>query len=171
MWIIFKCERSEHYKIFSVYQIFLQETVIPADKTQVTAFSVIDNQLNEQLRILANEPIKDDENSAFQSVKKLYKACFNTDLIEQRGTTPVTTVLNAMGGWPIVMTNWNQDSSWTWQKSVEWSRQNGFSVSYFLSFSVSTDNKDTTKRIIKVLEMALESYLRFHNIIFTDRSS
>lgn len=125
--------------------------MIPDDKTQVTAFSVIDNQLNEQLRVIINEPIKSDEIAPFQNAKKLYKACFNTDLVEQRGTTPVMNVLNAMGGWPVVMSTWNSDT-WTWQQSVQKSRENGYSVSYFLSFSVSTDNKDTTKRIIRVIE-------------------
>jgi neprilysin len=129
----------------------LQETVIPDDKSQVTAFSVIENQLNEQLRVIINEPSKDEDIEPFKNVKKLYKACFNTDLIESRGITPVTNVLNAMGGWPVISTTWNE-GSWTWQQSVFRSKENGYSVSNFLSFSVSTDNKDTTKRIIRVIE-------------------
>lgn len=125
--------------------------MIPDDKTQVTAFSVIDNQLNEQLRVLINEPIKDDEIEPFKNAKKLYKACFNEDLIEQRGSEPVKNVLNSMGGWPVTLVTWNE-ATWTWQQSVALSKENGYSVSYFLSFSVSTDNKDTLKRIIRVIE-------------------
>lgn len=127
--------------------------MIPDDKTQVTAFSVIDNLLNEQLRVLINVPIKTDEIAPFQNVKKLYKACFNTDLIEERGMTPVLNILNDMGGWPVVMSNaWDTTNIWSWEKSVEFSKINGYSVSYFLSFSVSTDNKDTTRRIIRVIK-------------------
>lgn len=127
--------------------------MIPDDKTQVTAFSVIDNLLNEQLRVIINEPIKENEIAPFQNAKKLFKACYNTALVEQRGTTPVTNILTSMGGWPVVMpiAGWNE-ASWTWQQSVARSRENGYSVSYFLSFSVSSDNKDTTKRIIRVIK-------------------
>jgi neprilysin len=132
-------------------KIYLQETVIPDDKTQVTAFSVIDNQLNEQLRVIINEPILNNDIAPFQNAKKLFKACYNTAMVEQLDTTPVTNVLTAMGGWPVILPfeSWNADL-WTWQQSVSRSRENGYSVSYFLSFSVSTDNKDTTKRIIRV---------------------
>lgn len=125
--------------------------MIPDDKTQVTSFSVIDNQLNEQLRVIINEPIQTNEIAPFQNAKKLYQACFNTDLVESRGTTPVMEVLNKMGGWPVLLAvgDWDE-SSWTWQRAIALSKENGYSVSYFLSFSVSTDNKDTTKRIIRV---------------------
>ena len=125
--------------------------MIPDDKTQVTSFSVIENQLKEQLRVIITEPIQADEIEPFQNVKKLYQACFNTATIEERGTIPVDNVLTAMGGWPVVLAqgNWNEND-WSWQQSVAWSRSFGYSVSYFLSFSVSTDNKDTTKRIIRV---------------------
>lgn len=130
----------------------MQDTVIPDDKTQVTSFSVIDNQLNEQLRVIINEPIKSGEIAPFQNAKRLFKACYNTALAESRGITPVTNVMTAMGGWPAVLPlgEWNE-ATWTWQQSVARSRENGYSVSYFLSFSVSTDNKDTTKRIIRVI--------------------
>lgn len=125
--------------------------MIPDDKTQMTAFSVIENKLKEQLRVIVNEPSQPDEIEPFQNFKKLYKSCVNTDLIEQRGLSPVLNVLNAMGGWPLVSgDNWNSPDTWTWQQSVINSRANGYSVNYFLSFSVSTDNKNTTQRIIRV---------------------
>lgn len=126
--------------------------MIPDDKTQITAFSVIENKLKEELRVIVNEPIGTNDIEPFKNFKTLYKACFNTALIEQRGPTPVLNALIAMGGWPVVAGNsWNSPDVWTWQQSVVNSRSNGYSVSYFLSFSVSTDNKDTTKRIIRVM--------------------
>lgn len=124
--------------------------MIPDDKTLITSFSVIENQLKEQLRVIVSEPIQTSEIEPFQNFKKLYQACFDTALIEERGVAPVLNALNAMGGWPVVVgSTWNPDT-WTWQQSVINSRTNGYSVSYFLSFSVSTDSKDTTRRIIRV---------------------
>lgn len=100
--------------------------------------------------MIVTEPIQENEIEPFQNVKKLYQACFNTQVIENRGVTPVLTVLNSMGGWPVVDgDNWD-GNSWTWQQSAINSLIYGYSVSSFISFSVSSDNKDSTKRIIRV---------------------
>lgn len=135
--------------------------MIPDDKTSVTSFSVIQNKMKEQLRVIVNEPIATGDIEPFQNVKNLYKACMNTDVIEALGKAPVETILNQMGGWPVA--TGTLDSTWTWQRSAWLSRERGYSVSYFLSFSVSTDNKDSTKRIIRVSVLVLnhlKDYLR-----------
>jgi hypothetical protein len=73
----------------------------------------------------------------------------NTDLIENRDTTPVANVLNAMGGWPVLDDNWSVPN-WQWVDDIASSRANGYSVNYLLSFAVSTDNRVSTKRVIRV---------------------
>lgn len=123
--------------------------MIPDDKTTVTAFSVIENDLKEQLKFIVQEPIIGDI-LPFQNVKSLYRACMNMPLIESQGVTPVRNVIDSMGGWPVLETVWNGNNDWTWQRSVQLSRTFGFSVSNFMSFSVSTDNKNSSRRIIRV---------------------
>lgn len=140
---------SKKFKFDFNFLSRLQNTVIPDDRTQITSFSQIDTQMREQLREIVSEPITAGEIVPFQNVKKLYQACSNTALIDQLGTAPVLNALNSMGGWPVVNTAWNENA-WTWQGSVASSRQFGYSVSYLLSFSVSTDNRDSTKRVIRV---------------------
>lgn len=71
-------------------------------------------------------------------------------LIESQGATPVRNVIDSMGGWPVLETVWNGNNDWTWQRSVQLSRTFGYSVSSFMSFSVSTDNKNSSRRIIRV---------------------
>lgn len=56
---------------------FLKNTNIPDDKTSVTMFSVINDQLQEQLRTMIEEPIMENEPKPFVLAKKLYKACMN----------------------------------------------------------------------------------------------
>lgn len=123
--------------------------MIPDDKSSVTSFSVITNQMKEQLRVIVAEPIADNEVQPFKDVKNLYRACMDTETIESLGTAPVLSALNRMGGWPVVSSTWNTNT-WTWDGSAALARQNGYSVSNFLSFSVSTDNKNSTRRIIRV---------------------
>lgn len=126
--------------------------MIPDDKTTVTAFSVIENELKDQLRVLVQEPIQSDDIVPFQNVKSLYRACMNVALIEEQGVAPVRNVIDSIGGWPVLETVWNGNNDWTWQQSVQRSRTFGYSVSNFLSFSVSTDNRNSSKRIIRVRE-------------------
>lgn len=48
-------------------------------------FSIISDELQEQLRKMIEEPIKEDEPKPFQLTKKLYKACMNKTEIEADG--------------------------------------------------------------------------------------
>lgn len=123
--------------------------MIPDDKTTVTAFSVIENEMKDQLRVIVQEDIQANEIAPFQNVKRLYRACINTDLIESLGDTPVRSALIAVGRWPVADSGWIENT-WTWYDSVTSSRANGYSVSYFMSFSVSTDNRNSSRRIIRV---------------------
>lgn len=126
--------------------------MIPDDRTTVTAFSLIENVLKDQLRVIVQEPIQSNDIVPFQNVKRLYRACMNTALIETQGVTPVRNAINSMGGWPVLDTNWDSNE-WTWQRSAQLSREFGYSVSNFMSFSVSTDNKNSSRRIIRVRKL------------------
>ena len=124
--------------------------MIPDDKKSVSSFSLIENKMKENLRVIISEEIQANEIEPFKNAKTLYKACMNTDVINSLGTAPFTTVFNQMGGWPTVVGDaWNE-TAWTRQGAAVLSRNFGYSVSYFLSFAVSTDDKDSTKQIILV---------------------
>lgn len=56
---------------------FVDNTVIPDDKTQMTTFAMLNDKLDEQVRRLVEEPVKEDEPKAFQLVKNLYTSCMN----------------------------------------------------------------------------------------------
>lgn len=71
--------------------------------------------------------------------------------IEEKGIQPLLDILESLGGWPVLKGDqWDQDSSWTWVKSVGDFRQQGYSTDYFFDFSVGTDLKNSTRRIIDV---------------------
>ena len=50
---------------------------MPDDKTSLTTFSQISDQLTEQLRTVIEEPLKPGDPKAFKIVKDLYAACMN----------------------------------------------------------------------------------------------
>jgi neprilysin len=71
-------------------------------------------------------------------------------------------LLKKLGGWPVLEgDNWDA-ASFTWLQSVYKFREVGFSVDYFLDFSVTTDLKNSTKRTIDVSQSRSKHSLASH---------
>lgn len=73
-------------------------------------------------------------------------------MIEERGLKPLEDIHNSMGGWPVIKGDSWEEKSWTWQKSVKEFRDRGYSTDYIFDFSVGSDLKNSTRRIIDVSE-------------------
>jgi neprilysin len=104
--------------------------------------------MKDHLRLIVNEPIRSDEIQPFKNLKYLNKACLNTSLIEDLSIQPLMSKIVNMGGWPV-LGNWNS-VDWTWTKTVAKLREHGFSVSSIFSFSITTDQRESTKRTARV---------------------
>ncbi|XP_011705181.1 PREDICTED: membrane metallo-endopeptidase-like 1, partial [Wasmannia auropunctata] len=129
---------------------FLESRIIPDDKTRVTAFSIISDDLKEQLRLSIEQESPPNELRPFRLVKHLYKTCMNKTAIEQRGLTPLLNSLRKLGGWPVLDgKRWNE-GNFTWKDSVYSFRKLGYSVSYFISFGVYADWKNNSRRLINL---------------------
>lgn len=122
----------------------MNETIIPDEKFVVNAFYSAMDYLNERLQVILNEPFQSDEIAPFKNAKKYFKSCMNTDLIEERGVTPILSKLNEMGGWPVLMASesWNE-AEWTWEKSMTEARVNGFKFNFFITFEMLADETRT----------------------------
>lgn len=129
---------------------FLKKINIPDDKLSVSSLSSINDILQEQLRTIIEKPIYADEPKPFQQVKKLYRACMNTTLIENEGLGTIHSILKDLGGWPVLKgLIWNE-ADFDWRKSVYKLRKVGYSADYFIGFFVEVDIKNSTRRIIYV---------------------
>lgn len=75
-------------------------------------------------------------------------------------------LITKLGGWPVLEgSNW-KDGDFDWKQSVYKFRKVGYSVDYFIDFSVGIDFKNSTKRIIDVCSNSqLSSLHLFDNII------
>ncbi|XP_055546454.1 neprilysin-2-like isoform X2 [Wyeomyia smithii] len=134
---------------------FVNETYIPDNKVSMNTFSLIRDQLKEQLRMLVSGEVVASEAKPFKITKQLFAKCMNKTHIEKSGNAPLEDILNTMGGWPVLQAEqWNADS-WSWEKSVKDFRQHGYSISYILGFSVGSDSKNTSYRTIKVDQASL----------------
>ncbi|XP_011494888.1 PREDICTED: membrane metallo-endopeptidase-like 1 isoform X1 [Ceratosolen solmsi marchali] len=134
---------------------FLKNTVIPDDKTSVNTFSIISDKLQKQLRSSIEEESNINDPRPFRLVKTLYKSCMNKSKIEEQGLDPLHKILKELGGWPVLMgDNWI-DSNFNWKESVYKFRRMGYSVDYFLDFSIGIDLKNSTKRVIDLDQASL----------------
>ncbi|XP_011705205.1 PREDICTED: membrane metallo-endopeptidase-like 1, partial [Wasmannia auropunctata] len=118
------------------------ESRIPDDKTNVSTFSIIDDDLKKQLRLSIEQQSPPNELRPFRLVKDLYKACMNKTAIEQRGLTPLLNSLRKLGGWPVLDgKRWNEDY-FTWNDSVYTFRRFGYPIDYFINFRVDSARVD-----------------------------
>lgn len=148
---------------------FVKNTRIPDDKTSVNTFSIITDELQEQIRTLLDEPIMPEEPKPYVLAKKLYQACMNRTAIEARGVQPLLDTMRQLGGWPVLEgKNWDE-KSFSWEQSVYKFRLAGYSVDYFLDFSISVDVKNSTKRIIDLDQATLGLSREYLNRGFSDK--
>merc|ERR1711936_1456414 len=78
---------------------FEERVAIPDDRSAWSQFSVIDKELQQQLRALLETPPPPSEANVFKKVRSVYSACMNTPLIEQIGLQPLKDKLKSMVGW------------------------------------------------------------------------
>ncbi|XP_008479985.1 neprilysin-2-like [Diaphorina citri] len=81
---------------------FLEESVIPDDKPELSSFSVIRDQLKLQIRTIIEEPAKDSDIKPFRLAKNFYKVCMNETQIELQGLDHMKSILKQLGGWPVL---------------------------------------------------------------------
>ncbi|XP_063235187.1 neprilysin-2 isoform X2 [Bacillus rossius redtenbacheri] len=133
---------------------YVREKIIPDDKSSMNRFIVINDRLQEQLRLIIEEPAQPGELRPFRLVKQLYKACMNKSLIEDLGLQPMRSLLDQMGGWPVISDQWDP-AQFSWLGSVYQFRKLGYSVDFFMDFSVATDAKNSTYRAINLDQASL----------------
>ena len=63
---------------------------------------------------------------------------------------PLHKILKSLGGWPVLDGDAWKDDDFEWTKSVYKFRKIGYSVDYFIDFSIGVDLKNSTKRVIDV---------------------
>ena len=99
---------------------FIEETVIPDDRTRTSMFSILGDKLDVQVRGLLEGEIKPNDPKPFQMAKSVFQSCMDKETIEVRinpflrqtvikylcvqaaGLEPLKLILKKMGGWPLL---------------------------------------------------------------------
>lgn len=133
---------------------FIKNTPIPPDQSTLTRFSILEDDIQSQLRDIVNEESKAGELKTITMVKNFNKACLNKTIIEQRGKAPLLDLLNEYGGWPVVSGDKWQDAKWNWLDVLKRFRKAGLDYDILFTFSVSKDYKNSTLRLIDVRKLS-----------------
>nr|CAD7393457.1 unnamed protein product [Timema cristinae] len=115
---------------------FIKKTTIPDEKSSVNRFTLISDELQMQLRQIVDEPVKDDDLQPFRLAKDLFRSCINKSRIEERGLGPFRELLKELGGWPVLEGDSWKEADFTWLNTVYKFRKAGYSVDYFMDFSL-----------------------------------
>ena len=67
------------------------------------------------------------------------------------GLEPLKEDLQEFGGWPVVVGDVWDDSTFVWYETIYKFRRAGYAIDSFFEFSVTTDLKNTTTRVINVI--------------------
>ncbi|XP_040061858.1 neprilysin-2 isoform X2 [Ixodes scapularis] len=129
--------------------------LIPEDKSSLSQFSLIQDQLDAKLRTLVEEPPQDSEPGFIHKMKHMYRSCFNTSLIDSYAEEPLQKVLKVLGGWPVVEgPGWNA-SKFHWLDALIQYRNFGYSHDILLDLSVIPDFRNNTRYIIDLDQTSL----------------
>lgn len=129
---------------------YLKNTPIPADKVTVDAFSNVRDLVEEQLRIVLNEPPQPNDTKPYLLAKYFHSSCLNQEIIEGRGIKPLADILEAFGGWPVLKGDLWSDDSFNWIETIKKFRRMGFDTYVIFAFSAETNLKNSSERVLVV---------------------
>ncbi|XP_037076206.1 neprilysin-2-like [Pollicipes pollicipes] len=134
---------------------FTERTVIPDERSSVTSFYLLGNEIEIKMRKLIDTPVSTDDTSATVLLKKYFNSCMNKETIEKRGLQPLHDILAKMGGWPVLNGSAWDDAAFHWTEAVYRNRKLGYSQNDIFWFGILHDLKDPTRNIISLFDPAL----------------
>ncbi|XP_017564510.1 neprilysin isoform X1 [Pygocentrus nattereri] len=130
---------------------WLKKNIIPETSSRYSTFDILRDELEVVLKgVLERE---DDGtgagSSALAKAKTLYRSCTNESLIEQRGGTPLLTMLPNVFEWPIATDDWDTAYGTSWRAEDSIARLNEkYGKQVLISFFIGTDDRDSNAHII-----------------------
>ncbi|CAB4057557.1 MMEL1 [Lepeophtheirus salmonis] len=125
--------------------------VIPEDRSSISTFEVMADQLQIILKGLLEEDHNEFDCEATLKVKNFYKSCMNISQIERISDTPLVQAINGLGGWPVVDPYWTSHN-WTIERVIGILKKN-FTLGIFIEEWVGPDDRNSSAHIIQIDQM------------------
>ena len=123
--------------------------VIPEDRSSVSTFEVLADQLQIILKGLLEGPAAVDDSQISQESKHLYQSCVNMSQIVKIGDEPLRAKLDDLGGWPMTFV----DEDWVPPPSLEITIaliRKRFNTGVLVDLWVGPDDRDSEQNIIQI---------------------
>ncbi|XP_076318577.1 neprilysin-1-like [Tachypleus tridentatus] len=127
--------------------------VIPEDRSSVSTFEVLADQLQIILKGLLEEAANPYDNSATVKAKTFYKSCVKMGQIDAIGDKPLHDIITSLGGWPVTSRNWTEPS-WPIEKLLGLLRGD-YNMGIIIEQWVGPDDKNSSVNIIQLDQMPL----------------
>uniref|UniRef100_A0AAR2K8H1 Neprilysin n=1 Tax=Pygocentrus nattereri TaxID=42514 RepID=A0AAR2K8H1_PYGNA len=130
---------------------WLKKNIIPETSSRYSTFDILRDELEVVLK--GTDSLMMNRTKA----KTLYRSCTNESLIEQRGGTPLLTMLPNVFEWPIATDDWDTAYGTSWRAEDSIARLNEkYGKQVLISFFIGTDDRDSN-----LLSCACTTYENF----------
>ncbi|KAF4525578.1 hypothetical protein B566_EDAN010437, partial [Ephemera danica] len=130
---------------------------VPPTESQWSQFNLIDSKLDHQLRDMLQSEAEDADPAPLCKywgwAKTMYKACMDTERMEERGVAPLAALLDELGGWPMATEDWDEPA-FSWPRVLAASTRR-FAVTPLLAVYVYLDRKDSNRSVVTVDQSTL----------------
>ncbi|XP_050304962.1 neprilysin-1-like [Anthonomus grandis grandis] len=126
---------------------------IPEDRSSISTFEVMADQLQLILKDVLEEPITLEDSDATRKAKTFYNTCMDIPQIRKIGDKPLREVLESLGGWPVTKPDWRVPNI-----SIEaliGQIRGVYNEGFLVEQWVGPDDKNSSVNIIQMDQMAL----------------
>ncbi|CAG9819313.1 unnamed protein product [Phaedon cochleariae] len=127
--------------------------LIPEDKSSISTFEVMADQLQVVLKGVLEEPMNLQDNEATRKAKTFYNSCMDLRNIRKIGDKPIRDVLSQLGGWPVITKNW-KSPTFSIEVLIGLIRSH-YNEGFLIEQWVGPDDKNSSLNIIQMDQTAL----------------
>ncbi|XP_060778990.1 neprilysin-like isoform X1 [Neoarius graeffei] len=128
---------------------WLKKNIIPETSSRYSTFDILRDELEVVLKGVLEREDSTSGSSSLTKAKTLYRSCINESLIEQRGGTPLISMLPDVFEWPITMDDWDVKFGDKWKAEDAIAKLNEkYGRQVLISFFIGTDDRDSNSHII-----------------------
>ncbi|XP_035206778.1 neprilysin-1-like isoform X1 [Stegodyphus dumicola] len=125
--------------------------MIPQDRSSISTFEVMADDLQVILKGLLEEPANNHDNSATIKAKTFYKSCISTAQIDAIGDKPLRDVVKELGGWPVAERDW-VEPEWPLEHLLGQLRGD-YNQGIIIEQWVGPDDKNSSVNVIQLDQM------------------
>ncbi|XP_066261610.1 neprilysin-2-like [Euwallacea similis] len=111
--------------------------------------AAMEEEIQADVKNMLEEEILPEDLSSFKLAKRFYRACMSERAIDMGGLNRVLELFNQMGGWPILVEDWNPDN-FEWTKAIRNLRAFGANFDFFFNVTVEVDREKPDRYILGI---------------------